>query len=124
MKPGTLPRRRLRIEYRQPGRAGVCGRNASLHSYGVKWDSEKLYLSVHGERHNDFFGGSNNIAGASSNAATQGAHSRDQAARFSAEWRFIQDQRVTFDIARMKWAETGQAAGRASSRNTSTPTGR
>lgn len=86
-------------------------KDASLHSYGVKWDSEKLYLSVHGERHNDFYGGSANVATALRNNTTAGAHSKDTAVRFSAEWRFIENQRITFDIARMKWSESGQAAG-------------
>jgi predicted porin len=93
-----------------PG-AGNCGRDASLHSYGVKWDSEKLYLSVHQEIHRDFFGGSNNVVAALSNAGTNGAHSRDMGTRFSAEWRFLRDQRVTFDIARLKYHEYGQAGG-------------
>lgn len=91
--------------------AGNCGRDASLHSYGVKWDSEKFYASVHQEVHNDFFGGSNNVTSSLSNANTLGAHSRDTAARFSAEVRVIKGQRITLDIARMKWREFGQAAG-------------
>jgi predicted porin len=93
-----------------PG-AGNCGRDASLHSYGVKWDSEKIYLSLHQEVHNDFFGGSNNVTSSLSNAATQGAHSQDMGTRFSAEWRYIQDQRITLDVARLKYREFGQAAG-------------
>jgi predicted porin len=93
-----------------PG-AGNCGRDASLHSYGVKWDSEKIYASIHQEVHNDFFGGSNNVVAALSNAGQQGAHSQDIGTRFSAEWRYIQDQRVTLDIARLKYREHGQAAG-------------
>ena len=89
--------------------AGNCGRDGSLHSYGVKWDSEKLYLSVHQEVHDDFFGGSNNVGAASlSNATTQGAHSQDLGTRFSAEWRYIQDQRITIDVARLKYREFGQ----------------
>jgi predicted porin len=93
-----------------PG-AGNCGRDASLHSYGVKWDSEKLYLSLHQEVHNDFFGGSNNVSSTLSNAGTQGAHSQDLGTRFTAEWRYIADQRVTLDLARLKYREFGQAAG-------------
>jgi len=93
-----------------PG-AGNCGRDASLHSYGVKWDSEKIYVSVHGERHNDFFGGSNNVTSSLSNAGTQGAHSKDTAGRVSAEFRVIPDGRFTLDVARMKWSEYGQAVG-------------
>ena len=90
----------------------TCGRDASLHSYGVKWDSEKVYLSLHQEVHNDFFGGSNNVGAATlSNATTQGAHSQDLGTRFSAEWRYLRDQRITFDVARLKYRESGQAAG-------------
>jgi len=91
--------------------AGSCGRDASLHSYGVKWDSEKLYLSVHQEIHRDFFGGSNNVSSTIANSTTNGAHSRDMGTRFSAEWRFIKDQRITLDIARLKYHEYGQAGG-------------
>ena len=91
--------------------AGNCGRDASLHSYGVKWDTEKLYLSLHQEIHRDFFGGSNNVSSTIANATTQGAHSRDSGTRFSAEWRYIADQRVTLDIGRLKYHEYGQAAG-------------
>ena len=91
--------------------AGNCGRDASLHSYGVKWDSEKFYASLHQEIHRDFFGGSNNVSSAISNAGTNGAHSRDMGTRFSAEWRFIKDQRIVLDVARLKYHEYGQAAG-------------
>ena len=91
--------------------AGNCGRDASLHSYGVKWESEKFYASLHQEIHRDFFGGSNNVTGALSNAATNGAHSRDMGTRFSAQWHYLPDQRMTLDIARLKYHEYGQAAG-------------
>jgi predicted porin len=93
-----------------PG-AGNCGRDASLHSYGVKWDSQQFYVSLHQEVHNDFFGGSNNVASALSNVATQGAHSQDLGTRFSAQWRYMPDQRITLDVARLKYRENGQAAG-------------
>jgi len=93
-----------------PG-AGNCGRDASLHSFGVKWDSEKFYASVHREVHNDFFGGSNNVSSTLSNAGTNGAHSRDTGTRFSAEVRIIENHRVTFDISRLDYRERGQAAG-------------
>jgi predicted porin len=84
-------------------------KDGSLYSYGVKWDSEKWYFSVHQERHNDAFGGSNNTV-VGSNIGTVGAHSRDTGTRFSAEWRFIENQRVVFDIARLKYKESGQSA--------------
>ena len=93
-----------------PG-AGNCDRNANLHSFGVKWDSEKWYASVHREIHNDFFGGSNNVSSTLSNIATPSAHSRDTGTRFSTEWRFVENQRLTFDISRLDYRERGQAAG-------------
>ena len=91
--------------------AGSCGRDASLHSYGVKWDSRMFYASVHQEIHNDFFGGSNNVSSSLSNANTQGAHSRDTGTRFSGEFRYAENGRVTLDISRLKYTERGQAVG-------------
>jgi predicted porin len=93
-----------------PG-AGNCGRDAALYSYGVKWDSRSLYASVHQEIHKDFFGGSNNVSSSLSNIGTLGAHSRDTGTRFSGEWRYSENARVTIDIARLKYHEYGQAAG-------------
>src|SRR3954470_12165577 len=90
---------------------GNCGRDGSLHSYGVKWDSEKFYASIHQEIHRDAFGGSSNVVAGLSNTATFGAHSRDTGTRVSAEWRFIPDQRFVFDVARLKYDEYGQAPG-------------
>jgi len=70
------------------------GTDASLHSYGVKWDTQRFYLSVHQELHNDRFGGSSNVGLASmSNIGTAGAHSRDTGTRVSGEWRFTENQR-------------------------------
>jgi len=91
--------------------AGSCGRDASLHSYGVKWDSRLFYASVHQEIHNDFFGGSNNVSSALSNVNTQGAHSRDTGTRASGEFRYSENGRVTLDVSRLKYHESGQAAG-------------
>jgi predicted porin len=88
------------------------GLDRSLHSYGVKWDSRQFYLSVHQEIHNDLFGGSNNVGTtALSNIGTAGAHSRDVGTRFSAEWRYVENQRITFDISRLQYRERGQGAG-------------
>ena len=94
------------------GAGATAFQDKSLHSYGVKWDTEKFYLSLHQERHNDFFGGSNNVGAATlSNATTAGAHSRDTGTRLSAEWRFVENQRLVFDVARLKYTESGQPAG-------------
>jgi predicted porin len=86
-------------------------RNATLWSYGVKWDTEMFYASVHQEVHNDFFGGSNNVGLASlSNIADNNAHSRDTATRASGEVRFGQ-QRIVLDVARLSYNEFGQTSG-------------
>jgi predicted porin len=85
-------------------------RNATLWSYGVKWDTERFYASVHQEIHNDFFGGSSNVGLASlsnSNPADPNSHSRDMATRASGEVRFAQ-QRIVLDVARLTYNEFGQ----------------
>ena len=91
------------------------GLDRSLHSYGIKWDSRLFYASVHHEIHNDLFGGSNNvstsIANLTAGSPTPGAHSRDTGTRFSAELRYLPEQRITFDISRLDYRERGQAAG-------------
>jgi len=86
------------------------GLNKELWSMGVKWESGPLYLSAQYERHKDFFGGSNNISGLLSNIGTTDARSKDTAMRFSAAYRFG-NHRVAGDIARLKYEESGQAAG-------------
>jgi predicted porin len=91
-----------------------------LWSYGVKWDTERFYVSVHHEKHQDFFGLSNSIGNtalrngttAASGAFTPAgaAHSDDKATRLSAEFR-LPTMRFVFDVAKLKYEETGQAAG-------------
>src|SRR5258708_28748303 len=67
---------------------GAAPRNNNLWSYGVKWDTERFYASVHQEKHQDFFGLSNNIADAHLlDNATRSARSHANATRISAEWR-------------------------------------
>jgi len=89
---------------------GNIGRtiNANLWSYGVKWNSEMLYLSLAQEIHNDAFGGSNNVIASLSNTADPNTHSTDRATRASAEYRFLESQRVTFDVSRLRYSERGQ----------------
>ena len=87
---------------------GTCGRDGSLHSYGLKWDTQRFYASIHQEIHNDSFGGSSNVAAGLSNIATNGAHSRDTGTRFSGEWRYNENQRVVFDVSRLRYRERGQ----------------
>jgi len=95
--------------------------NKELWSMGVKWESGPLYLSAQYERHKDFFGGSFNVGASSlANLVTDpvtsvkspapGAHSKDTGMRFSAAYKFG-NHRVAGDIARLKYEESGQAAG-------------
>ena len=85
------------------------GLNRNLLSYGVKWDSQMFYASIHQEIHNDLFGASSNITDAAvTNTGNANAHSRDVATRASAEVRFA-GQRITVDIARLHYQETGQS---------------
>ena len=95
--------------------------NKELWSMGVKWESGPLYLSAQYERHKDFFGGSFNVGSSSlANLVTDpttgvkspapGAHSKDTGMRFSAAYRFG-NHRIAGDIARLKYEESGQAAG-------------
>jgi hypothetical protein len=94
-----------------PDEAKVNGLNASLYSYGVKWEGGPFYVSVHQERHNDFFGGSNNVpVTALRNNTTAGAHSKDVGTRLSAEYR-LGGHRFVGDIAQLEYKESGQAAG-------------
>jgi hypothetical protein len=68
-------------------------------------------VSVHQERHNDFFGGSNNVpVTALRNNTTAGAHSKDIGTRLSAEYR-LGGHRFVGDIAQLEYKESGQAAG-------------
>jgi len=84
--------------------------NKDLWSMGVKWESGPLYLSAQYERHKDFFGGSSNVSSDLSNIGAAGAHSKDTGMRFSAAYKFG-NHRVAGDIARLKYEESGQAAG-------------
>ena len=114
-------RRNNSIMYETPTFSGFTGgvmwgpaedksgsRNNNLWSYGVKWDTERFYASVHQEKHEDFFGLSSSIADASlRNNGNAASHSKDTASRFSAEWR-LPNMRFVFDIAKLKYNESGQ----------------
>lgn len=88
--------------------------NKQLWSMGVKWQSGPLYLSTQYEIHKDFFGGSNNVSSTLANNSTAGlaagAHSRDTAMRLSAAYT-LGNHKIGADISRLKYQETGQAAG-------------
>jgi predicted porin len=114
-------RRNNSIMYETPTFAGFTGgvmwgpaedksgsRNNNLWSYGVKWDTERFYASVHQEKHEDFFGLSSSIADTSlRNNGNAASHSMDKATRASAEWR-LRNFRVVFDIAKLEYNESGQ----------------
>jgi predicted porin len=100
-----------------PGR----GSNAQVWSYGVKWDSQMFYASIHQEIHNDFFGASanipdatiQNVTNANITAGTPGSiHSRDMATRATGEVRLggPLTSRIVVDVARLHYTETGQIA--------------
>jgi predicted porin len=82
--------------------------DASLWSYGVKYEGDSLYVSVHQERHNDFFGGSNNATAVSNTGAD--ASSKDIGTRLSVAYKLTKEHTVTFDIARLEYEEDGQGA--------------
>lgn len=89
-----------------PDEAKTGSRNANLWSYGVKYDTEKFYVSVHQEKHYDFFGLSNSITNAAlKNNGNAASHSTDTATRFSAEYR-LRNARVVFDIAKLEYDES------------------
>jgi len=87
-----------------PGR----GINAHVWSYGIKYDSEMFYASIHQEQKWDFFGYSSQApAGNTVANSVTTSHSRDMATRFSGEVRFLGSQRVMIDIARLHYYEYG-----------------
>ena len=89
-----------------PDEAKTSSRDASLWSYGVKYDTERFYVSLHQEKHQDFFGLSANIGNASlKNNGNAASHSNDTATRLSAEFR-LRQARITFDIAKLEYEET------------------
>ncbi|HTM60613.1 MAG TPA: porin [Burkholderiales bacterium] len=89
-----------------PDEAKTSSRNANLWSYGIKYDTERFYASVHQEKHYDFFGLSSSITNAAlKNNGNAASHSTDTATRFSAEYRWGSG-RVTFDIAKLEYEET------------------
>lgn len=100
------------IQYSPDEAKGNPGRtiDAALWSYGVKYETDRLYASVHQERHDDFFGGSNTVAAALSNTANTSARSKDTATRLSLAFKYTPDHAITFDIARLEYKESGQAA--------------
>lgn len=117
-------RRKNSIDYETPKIAGFQGaihyspdeaegdpgvtRDENLLSYGVKYGGEPLYVAVAQEIHNDFFGGSNNVAPSLSNLTDPNARSRDMATRLRVAYTVAKAHRITFNIARLQYKERGQ----------------
>lgn len=102
-----------------PDEGKTSAKDATLWSYGIKYDVGPFYLSVQHEKHDDFFGGSNNVDTTLRNGATSAsgaftpdptASSQDTATRFSGEWRMA-SHRFVFDYAMMEWKESSALAG-------------
>lgn len=87
-----------------PGRA----LNANLWSYGVKYEAGPLEAAVAQEIHNDFFGGSNNVASSLSNIADPNARSKDRATRLTVAYSVMRQHRITGNFARLQYRERGQ----------------
>ena len=86
-------------------------------SYGVKYEAERVYVSVHQEYRKDMFGGSSTataVTNLTGGAPTTGSeHSKDTATRLSGAFKITANHRITGDIARLEYKESGQgAAGR------------
>ncbi len=96
-----------------PDEAKTASKNADLVSYGVTYVAGPLYLALAHEIHNDFFGGSRNVPTAIANPTTgaTGVHSKDQAVRASAKYKFGATQ-VKLDVGRLEYKESGGAPGR------------
>jgi len=88
--------------------------NKQWWSYGVKYESDRVYASVHQEIHDDQFGGSATSNGPGvSNIGSPDARSKDTATRLSGAFKITPNHRITGDVARLHYKESGQAgAGR------------
>ncbi|HZV67009.1 MAG TPA: porin [Telluria sp.] len=81
-------------------------------STGLKYEAGPLYAAVAVERHYDLFGGSLNVPTALSNATNPLAHSRDEAIRWTAQYKFSDSTRVEANLANIKYNETGGTVGK------------
>jgi predicted porin len=83
-------------------------------SYGVKYEAERFYASVHQEYRKDMFGGSSTATGVTNltggSPTTGSEHSKDTATRLSVAFKITPNHRITGDIARLEYKESGQAA--------------
>ena len=103
----------LGIQYSPDEMKGNPGRelDAAWWSYGIKYEAERLYVSVHQERRDDMFGGSSTAtAVANPTGAGTAARSKDTATRLSVAFKLTPNHRLTGDIARLEYKESNQAA--------------
>lgn len=100
-----------------PDESKTATRKADLHSVGLSYRKEGLYLALAHEVHNDFFAGSLNARPALSNSANPDARSKDSSTRLTARYAHGATT-VEFDYALKEYKERGGALGRfASYRN-------
>jgi predicted porin len=101
------------IQYGPDETKGNPGNNLNKEwwSYGVKYESERFYASIHQEKRKDLFGGSSTATlVANPTGGTTLAHSHDTATRLSGAFKITANHRITGDIARLEYKESGQAA--------------
>jgi predicted porin len=101
------------IQYMADEQKGNPANNLDKHwwSYGVKYEAERFYASIQQEMHNDAFGGSlTATAVANPTGVTTTAHSKDTATRLTGAFKITANHRITGDIARLEYKESGQAA--------------
>jgi predicted porin len=93
------------IQYMPDEAKGNPGRDfdSNLWSMGVKYEAGPLYVSLQHERHNDWLDLTANADG----VALASTGSRDQATRLSVGYRLSQNHRITGDLARMEWKDSG-----------------
>ena len=94
-----------------PDEVKTATRNAYLAAVGAKYENGPIYAAVAYEKHNDFFGGSNNSKTSISNASDQKANSKDTALRGTINYDFG-NHRVEVDVATLEYKESGGAVGR------------
>lgn len=98
------------ITYSPDERKGNPGRgntDANLWSFAVKYEAGPVLLALGHERHNDWFDGSANSAVPNTGIGTT-AESRDTAWRVSATYAVTTQHRLTGDVSRLEWKESGQ----------------
>ena len=102
-----------------PTRQRNADSNANLWSFGVKYEAGPIYASVQHERHNDWFDLSSNVASATAAfpGITTTTESRDRAWRASGKFAVTPQHRITGDLARMEWKESGPAISGEYKRN-------